>query len=146
LRLVDCRRIGILHDEPRAVGTSDIDYQTQQDRFGGTEHAGRRLLGDTTPVGRAIFARADRPRCETILLRLISMSLVPKTALLIVAGCQFDGIDKAQAVWHRELVGANGAVTPPEGLAPLDESVLRVASGPVVPVVIDGENVPSACA
>jgi Protein of unknown function (DUF1549)/Protein of unknown function (DUF1553)/Planctomycete cytochrome C len=52
---------------------------------------------------------------------------------LIVQNANSTAVDKAEAVWVRgELVGADGAVTPLESLAPLDEAALRAASGPIV--------------
>jgi hypothetical protein len=52
---------------------------------------------------------------------------------LIVQNANSTAVDKAEAVWARgELVGPNGAITPLTSLTPLDESALRVASGPVV--------------
>ena len=52
---------------------------------------------------------------------------------LIVQNVNSTAVDKAEAAWARaEFVGADGVVTPLTGLKPLDESALRVGSGPVV--------------
>jgi hypothetical protein len=52
---------------------------------------------------------------------------------LIVQNANSTAVDKAEAVWARgELIGRDGAITPLTSLSPLDESALRIASGPVV--------------
>ena len=51
----------------------------------------------------------------------------------IVQDANSTAADKAEAVWAgAELVGANGAITPLSNLTPLNASVVRAASGPVV--------------
>jgi len=60
---------------------------------------------------------------------------------LIVQDANSTAADKSEAVWAgAELVGTNGAVTPLEDLKAIDESVLRVARGPVV---LDDTTFPS---
>ncbi|OLC41283.1 MAG: hypothetical protein AUH43_24905 [Acidobacteria bacterium 13_1_40CM_65_14] len=113
----------------------------------------RNMLGELPPPPTALFVtpinsrggRADQaaPRNDPVAFDIDVAGA--KRLWLIVQDANSTAIDKAQAVWARgELVGANGAVTKLKDLAPLDESGLRVASGPVVPVVIDGETFPSA--
>src|SRR3989441_1594106 len=113
----------------------------------------RNMLGELPPPPTALFVtpinsrggRADQaaPRNDPVAFDIDVAGA--KRLWLIVQDANSTAIDKAQAVWARgELVGANGAVTTLKDLAPLDESGLRVASGPVVPVVIDGETFPSA--
>jgi len=113
----------------------------------------RNMLGELPPAPTALFVtpinsrggRADQaaPRNDPVAFDIDVAGA--KRLWLIVQDANSTAIDKAQAVWARgELVGANGAVTTLKDLAPLDESGLRVASGPVVPVVIDGETFPSA--
>ena len=52
---------------------------------------------------------------------------------LVVQNANSTAVDKAEAVWVRgELVRPDGAMTPLESLAPLDEAALRAASGPIV--------------
>src|SRR5262249_18416212 len=60
---------------------------------------------------------------------------------LVVQDANSTAVDKAEAVWARgDLVAGNGPVTPLTDLRPLDQSALRVASGPVV---LDGVTFPT---
>ena len=52
---------------------------------------------------------------------------------LVVQDANSTAVDKAEAVWARaEFVGANGEVTPLASLMPVEESALRMVSGPIV--------------
>jgi hypothetical protein len=113
----------------------------------------RNMLGELPPPPTALFitpinargGRADQaaPRIAPAPFDIDVSNA--KRLWFIVQDANSTAVDKAQAVWARgELVGANSAVTPLKDLTPLDESALRVASGPVVPVIIDGETFPSA--
>jgi hypothetical protein len=110
----------------------------------------RNMLGELPPPPTALFVtpiNSRGGRAEQAAPRIapapFDVDVSGATRLwLIVQDADSTAIDKADAVWARgELVGADGAVTPLKDLTPLDESVLRVASGPVV---LDGETFPSA--
>ncbi len=110
----------------------------------------RNMLGELPPPPTALFVtpinarggRADQaaPRVAPV---SFDVDVAGATRLwLIVQDANSTAVDKSEAVWARgALVGASGAVTPLKDLTPLDESVLRVASRPVV---LDGETFSSA--
>jgi hypothetical protein len=110
----------------------------------------RNMLGELPPPPTAWFVtpinarggRADQPAPRVAPVSF-DLDVSGATRLwLIVQDANSTAVDKSEAVWARgELVGANGAVTALKELPPLDESVLRVASGPVV---LDGETFSSA--
>ena len=110
----------------------------------------RSMLGELPPPPTAAFVapinargRAAEQTPPQIAPAPFDVDVSGATRLyFIVQDANSTAVDKAQAVWGRaELVGATGAVTPLADLTPLDESVLRVASGPVL---LDGTTVPSA--
>jgi hypothetical protein len=52
---------------------------------------------------------------------------------LVVQNANSTAVDKAEAVWARaEFIGPNGAITPLTALMPVDESVLRAGSAPII--------------
>jgi hypothetical protein len=111
----------------------------------------RNMLGELPPPPTALFvtpinARGVRTGGEAaprITPAPFDVDVSAATRLwLIVQDANSTAADKAEAVWARaELVGTNAAVTPLTDLTPLDRSVLRAASGPVV---LDGATVPSS--
>jgi hypothetical protein len=116
----------------------------------------RNMLGELPPPPTALFvtpinsrgARAGEPAASRIARASFDVDISGATRVwLVVQDANSTAADKAEAVWAQtELVGRNGAVTLLTGLTPLDESVLRVSSAPVVPVVpviIDGTTFPS---
>jgi len=102
----------------------------------------RNMLGELPPPPTALFvapinsrgARAGEPPASRTAPAAFDVDVSRAARVwLIVQDANSTAVDKAEAVWARgELVGANGAVTPLSDLRPLDESVLRAASGPAV--------------
>jgi uncharacterized protein DUF1549/uncharacterized protein DUF1553/cytochrome c len=102
----------------------------------------RTMLGELPPPPAALFvtpinsrgARAGTPPPSRTAPVEFDVDVSRASRLwLIVQNANSTAVDKAEAAWARgEFVGANGAVTPLTDLRPLDESVLRAGSGPVV--------------
>jgi len=111
----------------------------------------RNMLGELPPPPTALFvapinargSRAGEPPASRIARASFDVDVSGATRLwLIVQDANSTAADKAEAAWARgELVGSNGAMTPLTDLKPLDESVLRTLSGPVV---LDDTTFPSA--
>jgi len=110
----------------------------------------RHMLGELSPPPAALFVtpinarggRADQP-APRMAPAPFDVDVSGATRLwFIVQDANSTAVDKAEAAWARgELVGRNGAVTPLTDLTPIDESVLRLATEPVV---LDGTTFPSA--
>jgi hypothetical protein len=102
----------------------------------------RNMLGELPSPPTALFvtpinargARTGEPAASRVARASFDIDVSgAKRLWLIVQDANSTAVDKAEAVWaDGELVAANGAVTPLATLAPLDASVLRMASGPVV--------------
>lgn len=102
----------------------------------------RNMLGELPAPPTALFvtpinsrgARAGTPPQARTAPALFDIDVSRASRLwLIVQNANSTAVDKAEAVWARgELIASDGAITPLTSLTPLDESVLRVASGPVV--------------
>jgi hypothetical protein len=110
----------------------------------------RNMLGELPPLPAALFVtpiNARGARADQAVPRIAPVSFDvdisgARRLWLIVQDTNSTALDKAEAVWARgELVGINGAVTPLTELRPIDESVLRMAPGPVI---VDGTPFPSA--
>jgi hypothetical protein len=102
----------------------------------------RNMLGELPPPPAALFvapitsrgARAGTPPQSTTAPAPFDVDISGTSRVwLIVQNANSTAVDKAEAVWaSAEFVGLDGAITPLSTLTPLDESVLRMASGPVV--------------
>jgi uncharacterized protein DUF1549/uncharacterized protein DUF1553/cytochrome c len=102
----------------------------------------RNMLGELPSPPAALFVtpinsrggRAGQPPQSRTAPALFDVDISGASRLwFIVQDANSTAVDKAEAVWARgEFVGADGAVTPMTDLTPIDESALRVGSGPVV--------------
>jgi hypothetical protein len=110
----------------------------------------RNMLGELPPPPSALFVtpinsrggRFGGPPAPQRPPEAFDVNVSGATRLwLIVQDANSTAVDKAEAVWAMgELVGKDGAVTPLTDLTPVDESVLRVSTDPVV---LDGETLAS---
>jgi hypothetical protein len=102
----------------------------------------RNMLGELPAPPTALFVtpinsrggRAGTPPQARTAPAVFDVDISAASRLwLVVQNANSTAVDKAEAVWARgELVGPAGAITPLASLSPLDESALRIASGPVV--------------
>ena len=102
----------------------------------------RHMLGELPPPPTALFvtpinargARAGEPPASRIARASFDVDVSgARRVWLIVQDANSTAADKAEAVWaETEFVGRNGAVTSLTDLKPVDESVLRASSGPVM--------------
>jgi uncharacterized protein DUF1549/uncharacterized protein DUF1553/cytochrome c len=102
----------------------------------------RNMLGELPAPPTALFVtpinsrggRAGTPPQAQTAPALFDIDISGASRLwLVVQNANSTAVDKAEAVWARgEFVGPDGAITPLTSLTPLDESALRVASGPIV--------------
>ncbi len=102
----------------------------------------RKMLGELPAPPPALFvapitsrgARAATPPQSITVPAPFDVDISGTERLwLIVQNANSTAVDKAEAVWVRgEFVGPDGTTTPLESLAPLDDTALRVASGPIV--------------
>jgi hypothetical protein len=110
----------------------------------------RKMLGELPPPATALFvtainARGGRtggPPVPRAAPATFDVDISGATRLwLIVQDANSTAVDKAEAAWASgELLGQDGGVTPLTELTPLDETVLRAASGLLV---LDGTLFPS---
>ena len=107
----------------------------------------RKMLGELPPPPMALFVtpinsrggRAGTPPQSKTAPAPFDIDISGTSRLwLIVQNANSTAADKAEAVWTRaEFEGPNGAITPLTALSPVDASMLRVGSGPVV---LEGET------